>query len=245
MNAAREVLEQVQILKNNLMARATGGTADDWEYQQIRQRVMEDGLLREKLPSFVRTSRTLDEFWSFIQPKFGRYADRREYIANGFESILSWLEQSSNVPMDGEVATALAKVDAVHVGDAWNKALSRRTGDPDGAVTAARALAETVCKHILDDHGVTYAVDEGLPKLYYLAASELQLAPSQQAEEKVKQILGGLQQVVAGVGRLRSELGDAHGKGVDGLKADQRIATLAINAAGALALFLVETWEQE
>lgn len=37
--------------------------------------------------------------------------------------------------------------------------------DPEGAITAARTLLETVCKHILDERGVDYEADADLPAL--------------------------------------------------------------------------------
>jgi hypothetical protein len=44
-------------------------------------------------------------------------------------------------------------IDIRSVSEMWHKALDRRTDDPDGAITAARTLLETVCKHILDELG--------------------------------------------------------------------------------------------
>ena len=39
-----------------------------------------------------------------------------------------------------------------------------RQDDPEGAITAARTLLETVCKHILDETEVDYSKDD-LPTL--------------------------------------------------------------------------------
>ena len=78
------------------------------------------------------------------------------------------------------------------VSEAWARALNRRSTDPEGAITAARTLLETVCKHVLDEVGTPYTDKEDLPKLYGMVAQELNLAPSQHAEEPIKAILGGL-----------------------------------------------------
>ena len=49
----------------------------------------------------------------------------------------------------------------------WEKALGRRHTDPDGAITTARTLLETVCKRILDEAGdVRIQAEEDLPALY-------------------------------------------------------------------------------
>ena len=45
------------------------------------------------------------------------------------------------------------------------------------------------------------------------------------------------------IGALRTHGGDAHGREKGFKRLDARIARLSINAAGSLALFLIETWE--
>jgi hypothetical protein len=58
-----------------------------------------------------------------------------------------------------------------------NKALERRNADPEGAITIARTLLETVCKRILDQlPGAAYTDKEDLPKLYGMVARALNLA---------------------------------------------------------------------
>lgn len=115
--------------------------------------------------------------------------------------------------------------------------------DPDGAITSARALIESVCKHILDEAGVPYEDKFDIPKLYRVTAEELNLAPSQQTEAILRQVTGGCSAVVEGIGAMRNALGDAHGKGQSSARPESRHAELAVNLAGSLALFLIETWE--
>lgn len=126
---------------------------------------------------------------------------------------------------------------------AWQKALGRRDSDPDGALTSARTLLETVCKHILDEAEIPYEDKDDLPKLYKSVANRLNLAPAQHLEPLFKQILGGCHAVVEGLGSLRSRIGDAHGHGLRPVKAAPRHATLAVNLSGTLATFLLETWD--
>lgn len=75
-------------------------------------------------------------------------------------------------------------------------AIARRTVDPEGAITIARTLLETVCKRILDERQIPYTDAEDLPKLYGMAAKALNLAPSQHTEEPIKAILGGAMSLV-------------------------------------------------
>lgn len=150
----------------------------------------------------------------------------------------------AQTPAEEQISTALSRIDSEHIRKAWNKALSRRDSDPEGAITAARTLIESVCKHILDKTGIIYPSDVDLPKLYYLTAECLQLAPSQYSNRTMRQILGNCQAVIGGLASLRNELGDAHGKGESETTPEPHHAELAINLAGSMAMFLVSVWEK-
>jgi hypothetical protein len=147
-----------------------------------------------------------------------------------------------HAPGASAVGDALAVLNSEHVHDAWVKALNRKTSDPEGAITAARTLLESVCKSILDAAAISYDDTADLPKLYNLTAQQLGLAPSQHTEEVFRQILGGCFSVVNGLATVRNRLSDAHGKGKRPARAGARHAELAVNLAGTVATFLVATW---
>lgn len=239
---AEELLIKVESLKNILVATATGGGNSESEYRQFRQELMWQAPIKDKLPRFVLTCRTLDEFWPFIKGKSETYAGRRQYLREQFDPLLTFLEQQASTPGDEPVAAVLATVDAPHVAAAWEKALERRATDPEGAITAARTLLETVCKHILDEQGAEYVDADDLPKLYKATAAVLNLSPSQHTEQIFRQILGGCQAVVEGLGAFRNRHSDAHGKGKQGVRPAPRHAELAVNLAGTMATFLIATW---
>ncbi|MGN6837375.1 abortive infection family protein, partial [Neisseria sp. P0022.S010] len=140
---------------------------------------------------------------------------------------------------------SIKKLDAIHIENAWKKALERRIDDPEGAITSARTLIESVCKYILDEAKITYDDRQDLQKLYKQTAEYLNLAPSQHTEDIFKQILGGCTATIEGLGALRNRLSDAHGKGKIGVNPKPRHAQLAVNLSGALAIYLLETWEHK
>ena len=147
-------------------------------------------------------------------------------------------------PADELISKALVSFDESGVHEAWRKALERRAGDPDGAITAAKTLLETVCKHIIEEAGGSYGDNDDLPKLYAAAAERLNLAPSQHSETVFKAILGNCQSVVGNLAGVRNKLGDSHGQGKRHVKPKARHAELAVNLAGSVALFLVSTWAE-
>lgn len=234
--------ERALFLQNLLIARATGGTSDDEEYKELRREFMLDADTKRLLPAFVNSCRDLSSFWSWIKGEAPDYAGRRALIRAAFAPILDHLEGRFRAPIDGSASDILATFDAENVHAIWEKALGRRQSDPEGAITAARTLLESVCKHILDEGGGVYGERDDLPKLYSETAKLLNLAPSQHTEEAFKQVLGGCHSVVQGLGTLRNRISDAHGQGKRPIRPAPRHAQLAVNLAGAMATFLIETW---
>lgn len=225
-----------------LIDAATGGSTEGQTYENLRREFLKSHQTRDLLPDFVKTYRTLDAFWPFIKYEAGTYAERRQIISGAFTPLIDRLEELDRAPSDGTVTEALSSFDVEGVHAVWDKALARRTSDPEGAITVARTLLEVVCKRILDDTSVVYSDKDDLPKLYATAAKELNLAPNQHSEDAIKAILGGAMNLVNGLGTLRNRLSDAHGRGGRlPVKPSERHANLAVNTAGAVATFLVET----
>lgn len=241
----KERQEQVETMQNILVDRATvgGSLQDSNDYTRQRQVLLADPTIAGLLPSFVRTTRTLDQFWPFIKQKFPSYMERREYIWEEFRPVLDFLDGAGASPSDAGVSQAIAKFDAAHIQAAWQKALERRTTDAEGAITSARTLLESVCKHILDAAGTPYEDSPDMNKLYRQTAERLNIAPTQHTEQIFKQILGGCTSVVEGLGALRNRLSDSHGKNKTAVKPAPRHAELAVNLAGALATYLLATWD--
>jgi hypothetical protein len=244
-SSREELLSEVTLMRSLLVQRATTGNPSDETYQRIRRQLVQHPLVGAKLPLFVKECHTLADFWSYIKPLYGTWEKRRQYLATEFRPLVEFLEHEYAAPGDAAATAMLSAVDSPHVHDAWEKALQRRADDPEGAITAARTLLETVCKHILDHRAAAYSDTDDLPKLYKATAASLNLSPSQHTEQVFKQILGGCQAVVEGLGALRNRLSDAHGKGTSGVKPAPRHAELAVNLAGTMATFLVATWEAQ
>jgi AbiJ N-terminal domain 3/Abortive infection C-terminus len=146
-------------------------------------------------------------------------------------------------PADESISATLAAFDPTQVHERWTMAMERRASEPAGAITLARTLLEDVCKWILDQAGETWQEADDLPVLYRKLAKVLKLAPDDHTEPIFKQILGSCQSVVESLGALRNKLGDAHGPGPKRARPQARHAELAVNLSGAMATFLVATWE--
>lgn len=237
------LIEKVTMLEGTLIDAATGGSGDNALYTYIRRELVTNAELKALLPSFVRTYRDLSAFWGWIKYAEPKYDGRRKLIGEAFTPIMDFLEGRGGAPADTAMSEALASFDADGVHVVWTKALARRTTDPEGAITVARTLLETVCKRILDELESDYGAKDDLPKLYSLTAKALNLAPDQHTAEPIKAILGGAMTMVNGLGTLRNRLSDAHGRGGKiPVRPSERHASLAVNLSGAVATFLVETY---
>jgi hypothetical protein len=233
------------MIENILLAACEGDRTSDRLYRQLRGIILQEPTIKPLLPSFVRTSRDLNHFWSYIKGQSGQWEPRRVHVREAMTPLIDYLEGSNRTPADAIVSEVLQSFDAEGVHGVWIKALGRRHADPEGAITSARTLLETVCKRVLDETGTEYDDKDDLPALYRVVATKLNIAPSQHTEETFKRILGGATSVVEGLGSLRNKVGDAHGRGKKAVRPSARHAQLAVNMAGTMATFIVETWNKE
>lgn len=237
--------EAAESLMTMMLALATDGDAQKGEYQEARNAILSDSEARRLAPGFVKACRDPGAFWAYIKAEYsgsGSWQARREFIREGFGPLFQELERFEESPVDSLAEEASQALSAASVTSVWRKAVERRNRDPDGAITAARTLLESVCKTILDDAGVEYGADN-LPTLYKKVCMELRLAPSDYTERQFKQVLGGCASVVEGLGGVRNRDSDSHGQGRRSYRPAPRHAALAVNLAGSMAVFLIETWE--
>lgn len=241
-----DLLLNVEQIKNILVSSATGGDSDEQEYRSLREILTKNERIKNNLPRFIVTCRTLSEFWGHIKEVSSTYRGRRDYLRIEFNDLLTMLETDLSSPSDQLISASLAgKVNASYIQDAWAKALERRESDPEGAITMAGTLLESVCKFIMDQTNIGYDERWELPQLYKGVQRALNLAPDNHTEDVFKQILGGCTSVVVGLGSVRYKLSDAHGRSQKTVKPSKRHAQLAVNLAGAMADFLFATWEEK
>lgn len=140
---------KMEAIQSVLVSSATGGFADDLAYQALRKYILGDPLLKELAPAFLKDCRSLDEFWPFIKGLYGHYAERRKFVWDSFRPMFERIEETSSVPSDQSVSEILQTFDPESIHRIWLRAMDRRDADPEGAITLARTLLESVCKHIL------------------------------------------------------------------------------------------------
>lgn len=237
----REIFEQSERLQVILINHATGRPSEDDEYVSLRRELIAHPVAKNLVPTCVLESRSLDQFWQWIKSQYGTYAERRQFIWRTFSPLITFCEEQILNQNTVPVSRQIAAFGANYVSQEWQKATSRSHTDPAGAITIARTLLESVCKHILEEHEISCEHAFDIQSLYKQTARCLTLSPGQHSEEIFKQVLGGCASVVNGLGAIRNQLGDSHGKNSTHFKPSPRHAELAVNLAGSMASFLIQT----
>lgn len=149
----------------------------------------------------------------------------------------------NSVNIESPLSTSIT-FDETHIHSQWEKAIERKSSDPEGAITIARTLIESLLKHILYEQNITHNENMELSELYKEVAKLLNLAPEQHQEQIFKQILGGANGIISGLGAMRNKLGDAHGATKSKIKPQERHSELAVNLAGSITIFLFKTYKE-
>jgi hypothetical protein len=91
-----ELSEKIEMLQNMLIAHATGGSGEDKQYQVLRKEISNHSVLKDLAPRFLRTCRTLDEFWQFIKYEYGTYAERRKFLWESFRPLFDRITSATS-----------------------------------------------------------------------------------------------------------------------------------------------------
>ena len=198
---------------------------------------MEQCVLKVFSPiNFIESADSLND----IIDTFNKYLAFDNYVIKSYGKSITVESIRKDAIIDEVV-----KFDEEYIHIQWQKAINRKSSDPEGAITTARTLIESILKHILDEQKIEYNDNSDLSELYKEVAKSLNLAPEQHQEQIFKQILGGANGIISGLGSLRNKLGDAHGKSKVNIKPKERHGELAVNLAGSMALFLYKTYMEE
>jgi hypothetical protein len=97
-----ELQEKIESFQNLLVDIATSGNRPEEEenFKKLRTSLIGNKEIENHLPDFVKTNRTVAQFWQFIKGKISSYAERRTYIWDEFATVLNYLEAKQNGIID-------------------------------------------------------------------------------------------------------------------------------------------------
>ena len=111
----------------------------------------------------------------------------------------------------------------------WVKAIERREADPEAAITLARSLIESVCKHILNEAG---RIQGNPDQLYRQTHGVDESCPKSTSEQPFRQLLGACNPIVGSLYAIRTDL-ETHTPKRFRYNSSPRHAELAVNVAGS------------
>ena len=234
-----------------MVARVTGAPkVDSRAYKAARDAGRRRSLPAAKLaPECVRTCRSPDEVWTYVKGQFmlDTYQSRRRVLP-------------------ARVRAAADSLGAVRVRPTGRSRIGRGRGtgaqrpcSPRGARQLERRSADPRRR----DHGRADAVwSRSARRSWTIMGEDLRLrptisrsstarcprrsslAPADYTDEQLRRILGGATTVVEGLGSLRNRRGRrTRARYARATSRARRHAGLAVNLAGSVAVFLMQTWE--
>ena len=182
------------------------------------------------------------------EPVSSKWVLIREVLAGKPDNTVVAIARDLGVPVPGEtsrssaaLADLLSEQGLLVCQEDFNRALDTVGSDPAEAIGHASSSLESICKAILHARSVGLPKDESLQSLMRSVSEVLELSPEAHADADLKRLLGGLSNAVAGVAILRTKYSAFHGKSPQQRRLVGRHARLAVNAASAVGLFLIET----
>lgn len=167
-----------------------------------------------------------------ILGKYGLTYIQGGFISNGgslpSQSLQSLIQQKNIPAINLEFERALKNVDL----------------QPLEAVSAACNILESVCKVFIEEEKLNVPAKQDLRNLWKTVATALNFDPSQLQDDDLKKIISGMLSVVDGISAFRTHGSSAHGQGKIIYKPKPRHARFAVNSAHSLALFVLETWNE-
>ncbi|NLY02829.1 MAG: abortive infection family protein [Rhodopirellula sp.] len=155
----------------------------------------------------------------------------------------------NGAPAFGSVKSLIQVLNAEYVTQQMTRMEAAIESDPELAIGTAKEFVETICKTILSECGETVSPSADIPQLIKQVREKLDLLPDNvpnkaKGADTIKRVLSNLGTVAQGIAELRGLYGSGHGKhaGAKGLQA--RHARLAVGAAGTLAVFFFETYQE-
>lgn len=168
----------------------------------------------------------------------GEQLDAREGRLDGSLAALQAIVAGESAKLDQQMDSSLLQMGDDSLTTNWREALDATHLDPADGLTRSSRFLESVCATILRQRGRELPRDKSLMPL--LDACVACLAwPDSDALDDAKRFFGGVKSICGGVGVLRTHRGTAHGASSHLPPPDASYATLAKNAAAAVAIFLL------
>ena len=172
------------------------------------------------------SGRTITELYRYLQTNGGSYIVR---VGHNVEALIEGMLQG--YPVDT-------------IQREWDRAKLSVLNDPADTLTTASSMIEATYKYLLHDMGESMPSKQDMRSLSKAVHHLLELSPDQESDEDFRSLLQGTITISQSLSSIRTKIGDAHGASPTRGNPKERHARLAINSAGAICVFLLETYNE-
>ncbi|CAI9009826.1 MULTISPECIES: abortive infection family protein [Burkholderia] len=181
------------------------------------------------------TDESLGTLFERIERKF---AAREARLDTSLARLQAMLE-SESAKLDEQLVGTLNELGSVPLQDSWSATIAALHMNPADGLTRSSSFVEAVCEDILRQRGVELPPKQAMKQLIETVIANLEWPDDAQLQEDMKRVMSGVSTLCQGIGALRTHYGSAHGSSAHQPPLDPEFATLAKNAAAAVAIFLL------
>lgn len=178
---------------------------------------------------------------------------KRTYVQNLLKSInspvivaiaieLNIISPNSGIISVESIQGLIKSHDLNSVLEDFNRSLTNIENDPEQAIASSSSTLESICKAIIELEGKNLPKKQTMATVLSEAVAIVNFGPENHSEGDIKRILGGIQNVILGLGALRSGFSSAHGHGIKKYKLSSRHVRLLVNSMVTFGMFLIETY---
>lgn len=139
------------------------------------------------------------------------------------------------------VASAIKTIDREYVRSLAERASADvDNGNFDSALTKSRTLLEEIFCYVIEQADAQPEGKGNIGKLFEQVRNLYKLHAGADVDERMNEMVSGLNKIVSGLGGLRNAQSDAHGVGAKRMTISSYHAQLAVNAAATVAEFILQ-----
>ena len=183
----------------------------------------------------------------------GIVQSKRIYVQNLLKSVnssiivniateLNIISANSGITSVESMRELIKSHDLNSVLEDFNRALENIENDPEQAIASSSSTLESICKAIIELDGQSLPQKQTMATLLAEAVVIVNISPKNHSDGEIKRILGGIQNVILGLGALRTGFSSAHGHGIKKYKLSRRHVRLLVNSMVTFGMFLIETY---
>ena len=109
----------------------------------------------------------------------------------------------------------------------------------DSAITKSRTLLEEVFCYVIEKKNETPSTSGNMNDLYKQVKDLYNMHGDANTDRRINTLLSGLEKIVSAISEMRNKDSDAHGVGANRIAIDEHHARLFVNAAMAMADFIL------